>query len=257
MVCPVEAPGTRRAEALVVSNDLLSDIELGRLRAADLARRTSRLARLLDDPEAMEWLAYEVSGYPTPLTEDAARAAKRSNRGGTEGYVTASLAALEASAQATELQLQQPPTAPANLGIDNQQRAERSGLRKGLWESRGVIEKIVGSFHEYASQRNLELRFGSAAESAFEVVRAEVDSAIGRVVPKALPKLSSAFENAVSDNSEDWAAAAATCRRLLKAVADALQPPGEDVESSGGRTIKMGRWELHQSPHGLGFSAIQ
>jgi hypothetical protein len=41
--------------------------------------------------------------------------------------------------------------------------------------------------------------------------------------------LSAALENAVSDNSEHWAGAAATCRRLIKAVADSLRPPGDDV----------------------------
>jgi len=41
--------------------------------------------------------------------------------------------------------------------------------------------------------------------------------------------LNSAFENATSDNAEDWANAAATCRRLLKAAADALRPPGPDL----------------------------
>jgi hypothetical protein len=50
------------------------------------------------------------------------------------------------------------------------------------------------------------------------------------LVPDALPKLSAAFENATSANPEDWASAAATCRRLLKAAADALRPPGPPVD---------------------------
>ena len=41
--------------------------------------------------------------------------------------------------------------------------------------------------------------------------------------------LAAAFENASSDNPEHWSNAAATCRRLLKAAADALRPPGPDV----------------------------
>jgi hypothetical protein len=41
--------------------------------------------------------------------------------------------------------------------------------------------------------------------------------------------LAAAFENAASDNPEHWAAAAATCRRLLMAASGALRPPGPDV----------------------------
>lgn len=51
--------------------------------------------------------------------------------------------------------------------------------------------------------------------------------------------LSAAFENAVSENPEHWANAAGTCRRLLKAVADELRPPGPDV---GGRKMGDGNY---------------
>src|SRR6266487_3469047 len=67
-------------------------------------------------------------------------------------------------------------------------------------------------------------------ETAFDVVRAHVDMAIAELVPDAPGKLSAAFENAASDNPEHWANAASTCRRLLKAAADSLRPPGPDVE---------------------------
>lgn len=46
---------TRRRESLFLAEELLSDIELGRIRAMDVARKASRLARLLDDTNAMAW----------------------------------------------------------------------------------------------------------------------------------------------------------------------------------------------------------
>lgn len=48
-------------------------------------------------------------------------------------------------------------------------------------------------------------------------------------MPDGPQKLAAAFENAASENPEHWANAASTCRRLLKATADALRPPGEPV----------------------------
>jgi len=59
----VEPPTSRRAEALVLSDELLADIELARLSPPQIARKAYRLARLLDDEDAMGWLHFEVNGY--------------------------------------------------------------------------------------------------------------------------------------------------------------------------------------------------
>lgn len=77
-------PDSRRAEALRLAEEILGDVELGRIPPTDVARKTSRLARLLDDSEAIQWLSFEISGYPTGQTGGfsgaAVEAAKRSNR---------------------------------------------------------------------------------------------------------------------------------------------------------------------------------
>jgi hypothetical protein len=54
---------TRRQEALVLAEELLSDIELSRISRPDVPRKASRLARLLDDQDAIAWLRYDVGGY--------------------------------------------------------------------------------------------------------------------------------------------------------------------------------------------------
>jgi hypothetical protein len=111
---------------------------------------------------------------------------------------------------------------PGNAG-------ERAQLRNFVGDQRALLDKVIGAFHSYVSQRFQELRFGSAVETAFEIVRREVDEQIAELVPDALPKLSAAFENAASSNPEQWANAAAGCRRLLMAAADALRPAGPPV----------------------------
>jgi hypothetical protein len=45
----VIVPDSRRAEALRLADEILGDVELGRIPPTDVARKTSRLARLLDD----------------------------------------------------------------------------------------------------------------------------------------------------------------------------------------------------------------
>jgi hypothetical protein len=236
-------PVQRKQEALLLAEELLSDIELSRLAPAEIVRKASRLARITDDEKALKWLTFEVTGYPSPLTPEASQAARRSGRvrmekrdEGLQAMAsTRGLAALRADADACMAELSTPTGTAQNLAIENSRMHRRNGLLSQVGSSTSLIEKVVGAVHLYVSGVFHSLRFGAAAETAFEVVRREVDAGIQRLVPDALPMLSAAFERASSENPEDWASAAATCRRLLKKIADAVRPPGPDV---GGR--KMG-----------------
>jgi hypothetical protein len=227
---------SRRDEALRVAEELLTELELQRLGPVDAARKTNRLARLIDDNEAMAWLRFEIAGYPSPLDSDAVRAATRSNRQASPGddgsprWWTGHLASLSADAEGARTELSSASSGTSHsewAAAVEQQKAQRNANLRALISARSeLVERILGAFYEYASARYQELRFGAAVESAFEVVRTRVDASIAELVPDALPKLSAAFENTTSYNAEDWASAAATCRRLLKAAADALRPPG-------------------------------
>lgn len=237
---------SRRAQALVLAEQLLGEIELSAIAPIDIARKASRLARLLDDTEAMQWLHFEVSGYPRPFSEEAFAAAVRSNRqirrdpvAGNPTYAVQTLGEFSIEVEAGKAQLAAASDAPVSVSSSNPNQfvapptgnaIERRDIRIHIASQQALIDAIVGSMHDYVAERYQELRFGSSVETAFEVVRRGVDSTIGDLVPAALPMLSAAFENATSSNPEHWANAAGTCRRLLKAVADALRPPGPDVD---------------------------
>lgn len=239
---------SRRQEALALAEELLSDIELSRLPPMEVARKTSRLARLLDDEDGIQWLSQEVGGYQ--LSEDGTlgpipwAAALRSHRvytdsEGTRRATTTLLGELGANIDAAMAQIGAAADRPVSVSSANPNQfvmapagntAERSSLRNFVGQQKGVLDKVVGALYEYVVARYQELRFGAAVESAFEIVRARVDADIANLIPDALPKLSAALENASSDNPEQWANAAAGCRRLLKAAADALRPPGPPVD---------------------------
>jgi hypothetical protein len=242
---------TRRDEALALANELLTDIELGRLKAMDVARRASRLARLMDDADAQSWLAYETSGYPKPLTAEATAAAIRSSRqaepaeDGSARYWVSSVSEFESEADGALAQI----AAAAGSGTSNsqwavtveQQKAQHlSILRKHASSQRAIVDRVVGSIHSYVARCYDELRFGASVGNAFEVVRSEVDGAVGALVPQGLGMISAAFENAASENPEHWANAAGTCRRLLKMAADQVRPAGDPIRLASGQTVKMG-----------------
>jgi hypothetical protein len=243
-------PVTRRQEALSLADELLGDIELGRLSALDIARRASRLARLLDDADATSWLVYEIAGYPAASLDWAATAAatrsgrRTTNKDGDPAFWTSPLGTLDLDVQSGRAEL-------ANLGapgpsgdwafrVESDRSNERTRIRGRIDQSKGLLDKIIGAIHGYVADRYQELRFGSAVEGAFEVVRADVDAQIASLVPGALPMLTAAMENAVSQQPEHWANAASTCRRLLKLSADALRPPGPDALAANGKTVKLG-----------------
>lgn len=235
---------SRRASALALAEELLGDIELSRISPNDVVRKASRLARLLDDTDAAAWLHYEVAGYehsgPNMLTTEAFLAARRSNRtfiddDGKEKARSSTVGELEKTIESCVAQIQAAADRPVSIQSANPNQyvaapssntQERALTRNYAGQLQGTLDKVMGAIHAYVAAQYEELRFGASVEGAFEVVRGEVDAAIGELVPDALPKLSAAFENATSPNPEDWASAAATCRRLIKAAADALRPPG-------------------------------
>lgn len=229
-------PQDQRGFALELASQLLDDIELSRIPPTQVIRKASRLARLIDDAGAMRWLWYEINGYPT-LDEQAVRAALRSSRlvtsGPTKGnYWTGTVGFFEAQEAAAIAELG--ATSGVASGewaavVNNQNVQRRVALSEQARTARDVIDKVIGAVHGYVSDQYHALRFGSAVATAFDAVRADVDASIASLVPEAAQMLAAAFENAASQNPEHWAGAAATCRRLLKATADTLRPPGPPV----------------------------
>jgi hypothetical protein len=246
-----KARASRREEALRLAEELLGDIELNRLRAIDVVRKTSRLARLLDDAAAGSWLAYESGGYPIPLDDESSGAVARSHREtgkddeGRQLYSTQIVSEIEQEIDGTLAQIAVAAgggTSHADVAllVERDRTATLSALRNHATERRGLLDRIIGALYVYVSDRYQELRFGASVEGAFEVVRSRVDAEIADLVPEGLGMISAAFEGAASNNPEHWANAASTCRRLLKAAADRLRPAGQPIELESGKKIAMG-----------------
>lgn len=237
---------SRREEALKLAEELLADIELQKLEPMAIARKASRLARLTDDTLAMNWLEREVTGYPPngsgPLTADFLVSAQLANRIYTNGDKTYThrdgLGALTATIEAASIQLAAATDPSHHISSSNPHQhvhtppgnqLERAGIRNSVVVARGVLDKVLGSIHLFVARKYQELRFGAAVESAFDEVRGAVDSRIAELVPDALPLLTTALENASTDNPVQWTNAAKACRDLIKATADALQPPSSPI----------------------------
>ena len=63
---------------------------------------------------------------------------------------------------------------------------------------------------------------------------------MGELLPNAIKKFTSAYENLLSENNEDWSNAVHSCRRILQDLADEIYPATEDKKLANGKTIKLG-----------------
>lgn len=222
-------------EALAQTGALLDGIDRGRLDAVGAMRSVGRIARLVDNQEAVSWCLWELNGYPvvnghidSPARGWAYMAGRvhaekeadpdwpRWKEGESHRVNPVSLSRLQLLIETTE---SLSPLADLELP-----------QIRNLFSAKRILVDVVTAVHLWASGVDHRLRFGSAVQTAFEVVRREVDRSIDALVPNAAEKLSAAFENAASDKAEHWANATSTCRRLLKLAADTLRPPGPDVD---------------------------
>ena len=124
--------------------------------------------------------------------------------------------------------------------VEDERNKERLGLRLVAADRQGLIDKVVGSIHQYVAAKYQELRFGAAVEAAFEVVRTQVDGAIAASTD-ALPMLSAAFENAASRQPR---ALGQRCELRAGGCSSWLptncRPAGDDITLPNGKTVKMG-----------------
>lgn len=260
-------PPSRQAlrEALSLSEEILRNLELSEVPLANVALKTSRLARLLNDFSHQKIMEYEASGYPsTPggVPADAFELAVAAGRSFQEKdektnqekkyiYMT-SIEALEQELQGfeTSLSAARDPDVSISSANPNQflsspsgNNLERRAIRTNAAKARERLSSRRSFIYSYVLKRHHELKFSGIADDIFSRIRESVDASIGTKVPTAAQMLTAVYENLQSENSEDWANAVHSCRRILQALADALYPSREDkiVDVNGkSKTIKLG-----------------
>lgn len=260
-------PPSRSAlrEALTLSDDLLRNIELNELPLANIALKTARLSRLLNDFDFQRIMELEASGYPsTPagVPSEVYRLAVASGRefqqkdsksGAIQSYIyTTSIEELEQELRSAETALAAARDPDVSVSSANPNQMvwnpagnffERNTIRSNTTMAQRRLSARRSFIYSYVLRKNHELRFSGIADDIFSRIRERVDAVIGLKVPGAVQKLSAVYENLQSENPEDWANAVHSCRRILQDLADALYPPRADVSRDIGgktRTIRMG-----------------
>lgn len=217
-------PKNRLSEALALSEEILRNIELNELPLENICLKTSRLARLLNDQVRRQFYAQNASSIGQREVE------------------------LETSR--TQLSVARDPDVSVQSANPQQwvmnpmgNTLERNLLSNTIRKNSQLLKAAKSQIYRYVLDIHYELRFGSVQEEIFQKTRHFVDLKLSEMVPEAVSKFISAFDNLKSENPEDWSNAVGSCRRILKAVADKLYPPNpggqEEIEKNGKR-IKVG-----------------
>jgi hypothetical protein len=107
--------------------------------------------------------------------------------------------------------------------------ARRAATAAELARWRHITATVRGTLHEWLSRTLVGLKFGALLDTAFSRARARLDQLLAARAPDVARSLASAFERARSRDPEEWSQALTSCRRALKALADQLYPPTDQV----------------------------
>lgn len=219
--------------------DLLEDIELSRTTVAQQVLKASRLARLVGDDEASEWLGFETRGMAD--TPSARRHMSRTRRWTDaeedKGY-WGPVADHERQIQVLREEL---TAASVDSFAGDYLVPVTRDHRKSLRQTSNLIatytrimNQVQAMLHDFARRTFYEIEFGSQQQELFEHARAEIDHLLAPA-GDALDKIDSIYRRLSEGDREAVSQAMNSCRRLIDLFADEVYPAraGEPIVVNG------------------------
>lgn len=259
---------TRRLQALEACEKIINGIEDGEITISSALLQCMKVARLVNDVDAMEWLNYELGGYPrndngylTTSAWDIAVQHGRSyvDRDDKKTYVFSDLAAeLESMISNSKGALNNFSTqgfsvsgewalAATSRMTENVNRATNNLLNTAKTNEQR-LSILKAQFYGYAVKWKIDLQFGKTAQKVFEEYQEKVSLFFSNLSTTTLQKLS-AIEDLMEDgNPERYSQILTSCRRLwedtAKQLFDEVLPDykektfktkaGKEIDVSGG-----------------------
>lgn len=236
-------------EALELSEEIIKNIELNEIFLTNIALKTARFARILNDFRMAELLRYETSGYPANMSgfvphdlwEIAIDAGREYQRKDYQDRVYIEpIEQLEQELRMTEIALEavKDPDISYSFANPNQRVNIPGGNSKERAEIRDrnvLVSKRLASrrslIYNYVINIYYQLKFSGISDDIFTRIRENVDKRIVKILPESVKRFSAVYENLQSENPEDWSNAVHSCRRILKDLADAVFPPTDDKKA--------------------------
>ena len=245
--------GDRTTEALALAEETLAQLELGQGRLMPIVLRCLRLARLVENEDAETLFRLELRGYPNDQSWDV-KYAKWSGREanktpeGTQLYWINPIEVIEGELEIARAELETLKLTPMSISEVSRGEADQK-----LWMSPTPAQKMLtsilkerrqrandmqrwthvvaclrGTIQEWLSNLVIRLRYGTIVDTVLQQTKQRFDQFLSKHAPEVGRKLASAYGRADSGESEEWSQALTSCRRALKALADAIYPATED-----------------------------
>src|SRR5437773_2866023 len=244
---------------LDLARELLDDIELNQIPPENLLFKASRLARLMEASDIQRWINFELKGYlgeegyeqdSLPYLLKTGRAKKQKDEKDPSqvfGYFQ-SFAEMLAWIGSMETELSGLKIPDINYAPSSANPSEMVGgyfggnimaatkpandalarmkfLTAEIGKVRGIVSKIRAFLHDFVAQTYYELAFRGVAESIFDSHKRQVDMLLAASAGDTLQKIPAISERLASGDTEAISHAMSTCRRVLSAFADSVQPP--------------------------------
>ncbi len=256
------------ASALTLSEEILKNIEHSEIPLTNIALKTSRLARLLNEPMYQKMMEYEAGGYPaTPdkaprqeIWDTAIRAGRRyTKKDKTSGEVKEfvyreSIAELEDELRIGESSLAAAHDPDISIASSNPHQfvsppsgniMERNYMRQMIWTASQRLSSRRALIYNYVLQKYHQLKFSTITADIFTKIRYTVDSSLSKITPKSAIEFPLVYEKMKSDNPEDWVGCVFICRKIFHELANKLYPTRKDdkvIKIAGTeKTIKLGK----------------
>lgn len=231
-----------------LASELLADIELTESSVSQQVLKAVRLARLVGDSEAEEWLDFELNGIPrTPAGRlHMTRTNRWTKKDEGKGYWSSTASDLEGLMRTLEETLK-------NSKIDSlsgdyialtarQQRDSQFRISTRIAELVMILNRIRNLLHDFARRTLYELEYSSRQQSLFEAAQSEVDGLLAPTVGRSLEKIDSIYRRLSEGDPEAISQAMNTCRRLIDSFADAVYPASDnkDTIELDGEEVQIG-----------------
>lgn len=235
-------------EAFSLSEDILRQLELSEISLTNIALKSCRLARLLNDFDVLKIMEYEAGGYPIDpegISQEvwrllllAGRVLKVMNKK-TGQYqdlaYTESISKLEEIIRVSDSALRAAvdPSVSVSSANPNQyvisprisNMVERSVRIATLSDASEKLASRKSYIYLYVQNKHYEMKYSGLSQDIFSRIRSRVDSMIGAVLPNSIKEFIAVYENLQSTNPVDWANAVHGCRRILQDFANVIYPP--------------------------------
>lgn len=228
-------------QALTICEQVLEGVELETLTTSSVLLKCLRIARLLNDVDAIIWFQYEYGGYPTnkegKIPQPAFQIAFKNGRGsinenGSEQIFPDLAAELETKILSLKSALTNFSTKGASVSgevghiamheLTNSVSRSTNNILRNISLSEKKLSILKSQYYEYALKKQIELTFSNTASDVFSNYRERVDNYFSEISSETILKLQAIEDKINSNNPELYSQALTTCRRLFVDISKEL-----------------------------------